>query len=422
MKKKIRDAFTQNIPLKILAAVLAFVLWVAVVNVDDPEKTVSFTVTVQITNQDALAANNQYYEFASSNTVTFRARGKRSIIEKMNASDFTATADLNLVNTDGEVPIQIVPDIYASRITIVSPQKYLQLKIGTVAENRFRVEGRTTGTPAEGFVVSSVDVVPNVITVKGPAEIVSRIDTVTAAANADGVNSGFTESVVPKFYDASGKQVDSSQLTLGVATVDVTVNIQNEKTVPVRVETSGTLPEGLQLGEVTADPAEVSITGDASVLNSVSEITIPGSVTDLSRITADWNTTVDISEYLPEGVSLADTSQSKVTVSVTLQSDRTETIEVPISNLMVRNLASGLSSAFQGTSIAVTLSGTQAELSGISASELTGYIDASGLTAGTYTRPVTWNLSNGITATSPDAEVVLTDSAAAPDNTRNDAE
>jgi hypothetical protein len=50
MKQKILKALTKDVGLKILAVVFSFLLWLVVVNIDDPKQTRTFTAVVSVTN------------------------------------------------------------------------------------------------------------------------------------------------------------------------------------------------------------------------------------------------------------------------------------------------------------------------------------------------------------------------------------
>ena len=54
MLQKIAKIITNNFGLKILAVVISVVFWLVIVNVEDPEKTLTFTVQVNIENADYL--------------------------------------------------------------------------------------------------------------------------------------------------------------------------------------------------------------------------------------------------------------------------------------------------------------------------------------------------------------------------------
>ena len=61
MLKKIVKRITNNFGLKILAVIFSGVLWLAVVNIDDPNTTRTFTTTVSIENGDYLTGIGKYY-------------------------------------------------------------------------------------------------------------------------------------------------------------------------------------------------------------------------------------------------------------------------------------------------------------------------------------------------------------------------
>ena len=113
MAKKILKTLVNNLGFKILAVVLAFILWLVVYNIDDPKKSKTFTTNVTVENASAVTDMNKYYEVLDgTNTVTFTVTGKRSELEKLDDTDFSAVADMNrlIINDKGNkasVPIEI---------------------------------------------------------------------------------------------------------------------------------------------------------------------------------------------------------------------------------------------------------------------------------------------------------------------------
>ncbi len=409
MLNRVKRAFTTNIGLKVLAAFFAMALWLVVMNVDDPKITRTFTATVTILNDSVLTDQGKYYTVVNDDyTVSFRVTAKRSVIEDLSNKDFTATADMKYLTEDNTVPIDIVANSHASAITMSAKTYFLALEIGDTTTERFVVSGKTSGDPAEGAAVDSVEVTPNVITVTGPEEVVSKISKVEAVCDISGLSDDITDTVVPKFLDAKGNKVDTSNLTLNASTVTVSVTMDSTKTVPISVQTSGTLSSGLELDEITTDPEKIAIKGDASILNDITEITIPSSVINLSTITSDMSTTVDITSYLPDGVTLQDSVENtQVTIAVTLEKEVSQSISVSTGNLTIRNLSKELKGTFDDSSISVTVSGNETALSAVDTSTITGSVDASGLTAGTYNLEVTLSTPDGVSAAAVTAKVTI---------------
>ena len=419
MKQKIINALTKDVGLKILAVIFSFLLWLVVVNIDDPTQTRTFTAVVTVTNADVLKSAGKLYEIKDGvNTVSFRVTAKRSIIEKLSSSDFSATADMNSLENEERIPVTIAAKSYANYITISSKQNYLYVVLEDEQTERFVIEAQTTGTIETGLTVDSVSSSPTVITVTGPEDVVSAIDKVVASANITGVTSNFTESVIPKFYDSEGKEVDSKELTLSVSTVSVSVTFSNIKTVDLVVKTSGTLDSSLTLDSIKTDPSSVGIKGEATALNDVTSITIPDTVINLSDLTGSFTTTVDISSYLPEGITLADGSSSKVTIYVLMSGETASTAEVSASNISLTNIPEGLAVSLDATSVTVNVFGASDTLSSLDASTIKGTIDCTNLTVGeSQTVVVQFENIEGVTIQNTSVTVtVIEDTSAATEN------
>ena len=383
MKQKILKALTKDVGLKILAFVFAFLLWLVVVNIDDPTQTRTFTSVVTVTNADVLKNAGKLYEIKDGvNTVSFRVTAKRSIIEKLSPSDFSAVADMKDLENEERIPVTISAKSYANSVSISSKQNYLYVELEDEITERFVINAETTGKSDTDLEVETVTCSPTVLTVTGPEEIVNSIEKVVATANISGVTGDFTESVIPKFYDKDGELVDAKELTLSVSTVGVSVHFVNTKTVDIVVKTSGTLSADLKLGSIKTDPSSVMVIGEASALNNVANITIPDSVINLSNITGSFMTTVDISSYLPEGVELTEGTSSKVTIYVLMEEEVASTVHVATDNIELRDVPEGLSATLTTDKITVNVYGTQSAIDALNASDIKGYIDCSGLSAG----------------------------------------
>jgi YbbR domain-containing protein len=411
-RKKIRDFLTKNWGLKILAVILSIILWIVVVSVNDPIEKRNFTAKVSLVNQEAISEQGKYVSVADSSlSVTFRVSAHRSVMDRLSNSDFIATADLDYLDEDGKVPIQITCSAYSqAQVKIIGATHYLEVEVGQKQSKKFMINATTKGSPADGFAVKDTTVTPNVVTVEGPASIVKTIDHVSAVADVDGISEDVTEKVVPILYDSDNNEINTTRLTLSTTTVNVSVTMESVKTVPIEVSdpTSGQLPSGVTIDSITVDPDEASLVGDAENLNQISKIEIPFSVLDVSSNDESFSTTIDITSYLPEGVSLSDDTKSKVTVKVNYKTETEKTVDVPTDNLTVKNLPDGYEAAFEDSTVSIVLTGYQDDLSSISDSELTGSVDASGLSEGEHKVSVELTLPDGVKAQNVSTKITIT--------------
>lgn len=395
MLNRIIRMITNNFGLKILAVVFAGVLWLAVVNIDDPVTTRSFTTTVSVENSDYLTGIGKYYEIENdSNTITFKVSGKRSYLERMSNSDFRAVADLELIENLNRVPIEITPQRYSGYVTIASKVYYLELNVEDLVAKPYVISVQTEGKPMEQHALGDMSVSPTLLRVSGPVSVIDTIDRVVATVNVEGMSQDITDSVIPVLYDKEGNEVDTKDLSFNIQNVMVSVKILDTKEVPLNFQTTGTLQEGYEYVDMEYTPETVKIKGVSAVLNTINSISVPKEVLDLTDADGDIEKEVDISAYLPEGATLVDNGQAKVSVKVHIEKHEKRTFKVPTANITVSHLASGYSAEFLDETVEVELEGLALELDALDETTLTGSIDVSGMTEGEHTVNLDLNLDS----------------------------
>lgn len=398
MLKSLKKLITTNIGLKLLSVVFALILWLVVVNIDDPDKTKTFTTNVVLVNEDAIAAMGKSYEIINdSNVVSFRVTAKRSIVEHLSGSDFRATADMENVEIrdDGtaSVPIDITVTRNSSKVDIDRKNKNLEIAVEDIKSNQFKVIAEAAGTPANGSAVGELKVEPDVITISGPESVTSQINKVSATIDVENMFSDLEDNVVPVLYDINGNILDTSKLTFSQETVMVKAQILSVKEIQISCDTSGELEDDYLQTGVECNPKSIRVKGTAEQLNRITMITIPAEALNISGAKETIKKEIDISTYLPEGVTLVDSSQAKIEVTITIEQTETKTFQVPVENIKIFNLSEDYDIEYQGEKIPVTLKGYTSDLESLSASDIMLSIDAGDVTPGTNTVPLALNLS-----------------------------
>ena len=397
MLKKLVKKLTNNFGLKILAALFAFILWVVVINLDEPVRTVPYTVSVKTENEDYIVSNGKYFELLDgNNTVTFNVSAKRTYQEKLSNADFSAVADMEkieYVDDSGiyRVPVTVSCSKFSSnQVTISSKQLYIEVAMEDRGTVQKRITATTTGNVADGCAIGEVSIVTtNLLKITGPSSVTGMIDRVEATINVEGMNSDITDTVVPVLYDVDGNVIDTTKLKLSINTVTVSAQILKTKDVPVEFVTTGTTAKNYMVKGIEYAPDTVRIKGEASVLNTINKVTVPAEVLDVSGATEDIKTTVDISSYLPGGVSLVLTSDAQIEVTVKIESMVEKSFEIPVSALTVENLPENHELSFLLDSLTVEIAGAESDMKKLSEDDIKGVIDASGLGNGEHNVEVT---------------------------------
>ena len=120
MLQKFGKRVMNNFGLKILAVLFAVVLWIVVVNIDDPSNSKPYTTSVSLENKSYITSMGKWADYLDGkNTITFSVYAKRSVHNTLTNANFTATADAQKIEYDEKtgtyrVPVVVLPLIATS--------------------------------------------------------------------------------------------------------------------------------------------------------------------------------------------------------------------------------------------------------------------------------------------------------------------
>ncbi len=416
--KAVGKSLASNPWLKILSLLIAFLLWLVVVSIDNPVMTLPFTaIPITIENGDIMEENGKAFELAdSSRVVSISVRAERSILSELSRDDFKASIDMT--ELDGNrVPIEVKATRYADRIQSVTPrQGYATVLVEDLKQSQYKIQVETSGEVVDGYTVGSKSLTTNIVRVSGPESVVDRISKAVVRLNVSGMTSEIHSTEPIMLVDESGSPVDTSSLTLSVKDTNVTVDVWEVKTVAVTAAVSGTPAVGYSAtGAVETSIKNIDITGESRDLAAVQSVSIPETAVDITGATGDVTVGVDISRYLPNGIYLVDSSQSEVAVTVKIEAAQSRTIAVPISNLTVENVPEGMTAAFQNPTgvFTVEVQGMSSVLNSLVAADITGTASLSGIggdgevSPELYDADVTLSLPSGVTQDAVSVKVLL---------------
>jgi len=391
----LKNAITKNFGIKILALLLGLVVWAVIITVDDPVKSATiYNVPVSLLNEETLETQDKVFEVVRGDTVNIYVNGKRSVINALKASDFTATADLDNLYYD-LVEIQVVCKVANVEIKGMSTN-YVKISLEDVVTKEFRVTVETTGTPEDGYAIGSVKASPNFIEVTGPQSQIDQIDEMRAYLSASNVSKDFTTTLTVKPYNSSGEALDQSKLKFQTEVV-ATATVLSTKVVPIKVTTKGTPAAGFEAQTAVCDPTTVEIEGKDSALADVSNITVE---VDITGASSNVEVTENLTDYLPDGITLTE-PDATVSVKIPLGAQATQQLDLDLSDVTVENVADNLDYSLDAnTRVTVTVQGLTENLQTVTSSSLGAYIDAKDLAAGGHTVPVQFKTQDGISVIS----------------------
>lgn len=380
-----RRRLTNNLGLKFLAVICSFFLWLIVVNINDPVEYQQFSgIQVELINTDAITDEGKVYEILdNTNVITVTISAKRSILDTLNRENIRAVADLSEVTITNTVSIRLSTNRYNSSIeSISSNTEYLRLNIEDIKRKQLRIETVTTGTPAEGYLIGNITTDQNVVRLSGPESVISRITSAQVVVDVGGMNENISTSVDLRLYDADGRIVSSGSITSNINSVNVNVTILATKLVPVVYRAGGTPEEGYALtGRIEGTPEEILIAGTRAALDRVNVIEVPETAINVTGQSENLRVNLDLNDYLPNGVSLADADFNGVaSVEVFIEEIETRYLAVPQSMIELINIPEGFAAEILGYvgNSNIGVRAIPSILDNISVSSLDGVVDIGG--------------------------------------------
>lgn len=411
-----KKVLMNNLGLKITAVVLAIIAWFLVMNVSNPIRSQTYTnIPITVTNSSYIESMGLSCQLEQT-SVSVSIRDNVSVVKSISASDIMVIADMTqIISMESDpvmVPLSVVctkyPGLSADEMSVTP--KNVAIKLEKLKSADFLVTPSAGDSkPDKDYEVGVMQVDPEKITISGPESIINIIDKVVVTVNVNGMDSDGTKKGEVVVIDKNQQQLDDYQMSYLTfqnmnedGSVSVHINLWKvQKDVSITASASGTPKYGYQIGEVVTTPSKISLVGSPEALEQLAllgnVIEIPASAIDATDMDADFETKIDINEYLPENIRLATDVSSSVLVKTAILPYGSRDYEVPVSNITQNNLEEGLIAVFKENEITVRVKGSDAYLNSLKTENLTGAVDFAGLSPGTHTVPVEIILPSGMT-------------------------
>ena len=417
-----REKLTSNLGLKAASVLLAILLWFLVVNAVDP--VVNNTVrgiTVEVRNGEAITGQGKKYEIVSGQTVNITVDAKKTDWSSIRASDFCAYVDMNYAygvdekNQAVQIHIEVVNNksiIDEDSIQFQS-EGVMYFKTEDIIDREMPVEVEEEGELSENYRLGETEVSPGSVTVTAPESLMGRVSRVVARLDRSALNSETTAvTVKPVVLDANGNEVISDELSLSTDEVTISTNLMLTKSVTISCAgVTGTPADGYLYSDFDIDPETITVMGSRSSLAGFPHILIPAEELNIEQAQSNVVKTIDITQYLPEGVTVPDGMET-VTVTLHIEQLQSKTYRMPVGQLNLENKNPDYEYDVRNTTIAVTLTGLKEDLDVLTANQLIASVDVANLTPGIYRLEVTMHLESGYEQTGTvTAEIEIRDPA-----------
>ena len=402
---------TANIPLKIMSILVGILVWLLVVNVDNPIKTRTIIIpgeNVEVINKAYVDSDNKMVmQDDNPDPVRVSVTAERKTLARLTASDISVVADLQQAGNLDTKPVMVPIAASCSGVSAdnikVTPQ-YLEVRLEEKASQDFLVNANYgTSTPGKGYEVGTQTASPEKVRITGPKSLINKIDKVNATVNVDGKTKDVTEDVNLQIIDKNQDSLTDGKMaypTIDNPKVTVTTKFWKIRTgVKLRAGYTGEAADGYQVDSVTTVPDTISIAGTDEALEKLrledNTLWISGDGVDISGEKGDMEKKVSLKDVLPEDTKLTSGASEDVLVRVSILPVGSRTFSLPANEIEVDNKPSDLQFAFDTDSISVKVKAVDGDIDEFDVSDIKASIDLDGKTEGSYEVPVTVKLPKG---------------------------
>lgn len=390
--------FTKNLPWKITSLVLASILWLFVINTQNPQQPEEIrAATVIIKGLPQLAEKGfvlKNQEEIKNQRFLVRVKGPRLQADKLKVDNGLMTVTLDVTQYMNDLSADSVQNVAKYQISFAGVEGLTILSMRYDISNIILEKEKTVTQPIRYTIVGNNNseymaltpiINPSAVEIGGAKSDVERINQAVIEINIESFSEDeLIQSVPVKVYDETGQEIQG--LKKSPQLVEVKLPIGKKKTVPLEATFSGSLPRGYVHTNTIVTPKQITIVGKSELVDAVQKIRLR----EIQLNDIIQTSVVKTELILPKGIQYIDNIDNSVNVTIEVKKENSYSYIIPNQelNLEVIGMGEGLGYELLGESIEMILSATAEELLALTFQDIKSKLDVTGLGEGEYTLPL----------------------------------
>ncbi len=322
--KKLVNALTGNLTLKIFSVVLAFLMWAFVLSDTNPIRMKSFeNINVSVKGESSLEDNGLMIlgDWAQElNNIRIDVEVNSEDFDAVTADDFSISLDLSSIVSPGQYTVRLdivnKEPLKVQKITGVS-KSTIDIVVDKKITREVPVQSTFNGELPAGYWASTPVITPEIVSITGAEQEINQIQTAACVINLDGMTSSYNEKASIVFYDENGNDLKDIQLEDGVPSAIVKMDVYPYKNVDINMEDllvgENNLPAGYIIKSTTLSVTNVNIAGPSDVIDQIDTV----NVETINVSNARENIVKKVKVLIPDGAQIIDgNTQIEVVVEI----------------------------------------------------------------------------------------------------------
>jgi len=355
-------------------------------------------------------------EDLDSKGVDIAVRVRRKDSGKVRAADFRAIVDLSQIGPFGSVEVKVewIPSAQyeLSEEDITWKTKNVKVTLEEIMKLDYPVKMRISGEPKDSYIIGDFVTDPLRVSITAPKSIQEQIASVGIEVNVDGMNADVEGTATLKLYDVTGAELklntsglEEYEFSISAREISYKVPLLKIKEVILRTNGYiGTVAEGYRYTGMSGANQTAYIAGYRNVLAEVDAIDIPAEALDLEGATANKEIKIDLTRYVPEGVTVE--GNTIVTITLLVEPLVKQNRELLPSKIRMVGMQEGFEYKILD-GVAIVLQGLQEDLNTLTNEMMDVWIEVQDLQPGTSQVEVHVKVDNAFEILRVDAAQVL---------------
>ncbi len=306
---RLKNLLLNNFDIKILALVMAIILWFYV-----SSEYRSFVERYYEIEVEPINLNDNLSIKEIREKVSVGIKGPQNIIENITPSKITGTVDLQNIKEAGDYLIEV--KVIAPRnteIIKIIPEE-VRVIVEEIVSHEYSVEYNLIGLPEKGYsLTDEPEIVPKEVLVIAPTSIHEMIAQVRVDIDISSINKDLDKEEKVIVYGKDNTVLNN--LEVRPETVLVSIQVREgypEKVLPIKPRIIGKPAPGFYVSKIEANPSSIKVYGDyLKIVNLDFLETIPIDVNGISK-----TLTVKVPPIIEEGIIFAEDQETLIEVQI----------------------------------------------------------------------------------------------------------
>ncbi len=373
---------SRNTAPKVASLILAIVLWIYVMDIENPEIVKSFdNVPISLVNIERVESNGLLLANPTELSVNLKLKGRRSELLDLNLSSIHVTADLyGAIKGYNSIPLNFRIDNDEVYMTNAS-QNELNLYLDKIVELPKKVDIKISGTLPEGYSGGQVEVTPEEVIVRGPEKLVNEVAKLIGNLDISDLKKDVLKQIPVIAVDNDGNVVQGVEVKTPY--VNAGIGVFKVSEFPVEVNYTGGVPVGYRMTKVLLNPDRLKIMGKEEDMLYYTKV-VPDAL-DLTDKTETFD--IKLPLKLPVALTSVDSVEA-ITATITIEKIITATYTYDFKDISFLNVTNGLSVMDREAKFIVRVVGIESLVSTMKKEDLSLTVDLKDVVEGLHTVPL----------------------------------